>query len=101
MASTLWTRESIRHLLRTSDKAVLRAIVVLYDRQTCDEKVTSNTHIDNQRGFSAFHARSGSKLARLILKGYKLYPENMDKALRIALHHAGQLAEVANTKAAA
>lgn len=92
-------RAKIAELLRTSDKAVERAMVVLYERQTTDEKASSDTKHDNQRGFSAFHAPSGSYYARLVLSGRRLYGKSLAKARRFSLRYTRQLLDAADQKA--
>jgi len=103
-----WTPDRIRHLLNTNDRAVERAIVVLYDRQTQDEKRDSDTKHDNQRGFRANHASTMSYFARIILKGWKqdrnkdrvhLNPVKLAKARGVALQYTRQLCEHANRMA--
>lgn len=103
----MWTKETIQRLLATNDLAVERAIVVIYDRQTQDEKRDSDTKHDNYRGFRSNHASTGSFLARIILKGWgqpggrkktHLFPEKLAKARKIAMQYHRQLCEVANGK---
>ncbi len=94
----MWTTEKIAELLNRNDKAVERAIVAIYERQTADEKASSVTCHDNTVGFSAFDAATGSYLARLIKRGFKLYPDKMAKARKIAVRYRRQLCEIANAK---
>jgi len=47
----------IVNLLRTNDKAVARALVVLTERQTSDEQVAERTKHVNGRGFRPAHAK--------------------------------------------
>jgi hypothetical protein len=44
-----WTEQQIVTLLDTNDRAVERAIVAIYERQTADEKQTEHTRHDNSR----------------------------------------------------
>jgi len=92
------TKESIAALLCRSDRAVERAMVVLYERQTQYEQQTSTTNQYNDRGFNACHARFGSKMARVVKGGHTIFPAYMPKARKIALHYTRQLAEIANEK---
>ena len=95
MART-WTRDEIDALLQRNDRAVERAMVVLYDRQTQDEKRTSHTRHDNGIGFSAAHASKGSYYARYVLSGRRLTRHHLDRARKIALLHSKQLVQEAN-----
>jgi hypothetical protein len=92
------TKESIRALLTTNDKAVERAMVVLFDRQTHDEKATEETRHHNNRGFNHGDAKKGTYMARWVLSGRQLTGKHLDRARRMAIRYAGQLAEEANAK---
>lgn len=100
-----WTEDEVVSLLEGDDLAVERALVALYDRQTRDEKRASDTRHDNQRGFSAAHAATGSFYARLVLKGWKqdghrknthLFPRKLARARSMVLRYRRQLVDVAN-----
>lgn len=93
------TKHTIRALLDTNDKAVERAMIVLYDRQTQDEKQVDSTRHHNNRGFNHGDAPRGSYYARWVLSGRALTGNHLAKARSIAKRYAGQLAEIANAKA--
>jgi len=95
MAKT-WTREEIETLVNTSNRAVERAMVAIWERQTADEQGSDTTRHHNGIGFSGWTARSGSYYAKWVLGGGTLTGKHLVKARRIALHHAGQLARIAN-----
>ena len=92
----VWTTADIKKLLLLRDDACERAMVVLLARQTADEQATGDTRHWNSRGFSAFHAKTGTMLGKYARNGGKFGPVWMAKARKIALVHAGQLASVAN-----
>ncbi len=94
-----WNEAKIERLLLTSDAAVERAIVAIYDRQTRDEKATSDTRHRNNVGFRANHASKGSYYARWINGGRKLTGSHLQNARRIALQYKRQLTEIANANA--
>lgn len=91
-----WTKDAIRHLLATNDRAVCKAMIVLYDRQTITERQTDSTNEDNSRGFSAFHAKTGSYYGRWCKSGRALTGHHLAKARKMALRYAQQLADQAN-----
>lgn len=95
---TKLTKESIQDLLAKSDKAVERAMIVIYDRQTQDEKATSDTRHTNQRGFSGAHASKGSYYARWVLSGKHLSGSHLAKARAMSMHYWRQLIEAAELK---
>ena len=55
--------DTIKTLLANNDKAVGRALIVLRNRQTADEKVSETTKHQNGRGFRPCHARMGTNMA--------------------------------------
>jgi hypothetical protein len=94
-----WNRNGIRHLLLTNDRAVERAMVAIYKRQTADEKATDDTKHVNGRGFNCCHAKRGSYFARWVLSGRRLSGWHLETARKMALRYTRQLAEVANKAA--
>ena len=96
MAQKTWTRTEIEALINTNDRAVERAMVAIWERQTRDEQATETTRHHNGIGFSGWTARSGTYYAGWIMSGRRLTGKHLDKARRIALHHAGQLTDFAN-----
>lgn len=95
-----WTQDSIKALLASNPRAVERAMLVLFARQTEDERVTSHTRHDNSRGFSAAHASKGSYYARWVRDGRHLTGHHLDNARRIASRYTRQLLEEIQLKAA-
>ena len=71
-AANGWTREHIIHLLNTNDRAVERALLQIYLRQTHSEKVSMNTHIHNNRGFTAFDGELLTNIAEKFISTGKL-----------------------------
>ena len=103
------TKQSIIDLLRVNDRAVARALVVLNNRQTADERVSQSTRYTNGRGFSAAHAKRGTSMALFYQRtgfltprqlAWWRAPEAKGGAMRIAIY-AGQLLEEAMLKGAA
>lgn len=89
------TKEQIKSLLLSSDRAVERAMCALYARQTADERSSGTTQHLNGRGFNAFDANTGSYYARWVQSGRRLTGRHLVKARAMALRYLGQLAEVA------
>ncbi len=94
----VWKKEEIRDMLATNDKAVLRAIKVLYMLQTDDEKTTDTTKYHNKVGLSAVDAVFISSLARQLERQGRLSPKQILYARKALLKYAGQLTKVANKK---
>ena len=102
------TKSEIITLLRTNDRAIARALVVLADRQTADERASESTRHDNGRGFRPCHARMGTSMAKFFrARGYLSAKQvaywrapMKTGQMRIEIY-AGQLVDAAQIKAAA
>lgn len=100
------TGTDIVNLLRTNDKAVARALVVLTERQTADEQVSKQTRHRNFRGFRPAHAKMGTSMAEFYQKHGYLSPKQIaywrqegKQGMRISIYWR-QLLEAAKLKAA-
>ena len=101
----------IEAALHRSPVAVVRALELLYARQTSDEQATFTTRHDNERGFSQSHASKGSWLVTTVIaqgrdegrsESQLLRGKALEMGRRIALRYARtQLLQVAYEKAAA
>jgi hypothetical protein len=96
METKTWTRTEIEAMINGNDRAVERAMVAIWERQTADEQETQGTRHHNGRGFAAWSARSGTYFAEWVRSGRRLTGKHLVKARKIALHHAGQLTDFAN-----
>lgn len=101
------TGTQIVDMLRTNDKAVARALVVLFERQTADEQATEHTRHHNGRGFRPCHARMGTSMAKFYLQRGFLTPKQIaywrregKEGMRIAIYWK-QLLDAAHKKQAA
>jgi hypothetical protein len=88
----------IKWLLLMNDRAVEKAIVAIYNRQTVDEKSIQGTTHNNKVGFSSADARKGSYYAKWVLSGKNLTGKHLDKAREIANKYVRQLCEIATQK---
>jgi hypothetical protein len=103
-------RSEFNELITRNDEvgmhAIGRALVHLFNRQTEDEKATSQTRHDNQRGFTHGDARRGSITAKYYIKHRKLMDWQIEYWLkrqrngttRIGKYY-GQILEEAKKKA--
>ncbi|WP_297478317.1 hypothetical protein [Ferrovum sp.] len=100
----MWTKEKIHELLDSNPMAVMKALVVIYDRQSESEKNSQVTTLANGVGFSAFDAKFCSNLAERIKKSVsaKRVPVLSPRQLAIAKNkmkrYHRQLCELANSK---
>ncbi len=100
------TREQIIEALRTNDRALYKALVLLNARQTADERASETTRYTNGRGFNAAHAKRGTSMANFYQRtgfltprqrAWWRAPEGRGGQMRIAIY-AGQLLEEAAAK---
>ncbi len=94
--NTVWTEENIETLLKSNNRAVEKAIVAIYKRQTEDEKATQATRHSNNVGFSGADASRGTYYAQWILSGKRLTGKHLDKGRAMALKYRKQLLSIAN-----
>ncbi len=100
------TKAEIIELLKTNDKAVARALVVLNERQTATERSAESTINDNGVGFTPADARMGTSMAQFYTRFGRLSEKqlaywrkpNVRGVPRIC-KYAGQLLEIAQQKA--
>jgi hypothetical protein len=90
--------EYITQLLLDNDKAVERAIVVLFYRQTKDEQEANKALDKNGRGFSKEDASLGSYLAKWILEKNRLTGKWLVSARTMSQKYVNQLVEEATIK---
>jgi len=94
----MYTKEKIKELIVTSDKAVERGLVAIFNLQTFDERKSEETREKNGVGFSAFDAPIGSYYAKWIKSGKHLNGRHLIKARKLILKYIGQLTKIANKK---
>ena len=94
----IWTKESVKDLLRRNDEAVERGILRIYSFQTDEEKYTGATKTVNGKGFSKFDVEILSSFAQQIRQGRHLTEKQMYKARPKICKYAGQLLEYMRTK---
>ena len=98
----MWTESKITDLLKPETnpeyaKAVSRAIVAIYNRQTLEEKQCDNTISANGIGFSSSDAKIGTYMAKYVIKEEKvLSGKFLVTAQKMAIKYRRQLTEIAN-----
>lgn len=93
----IWIEEEIKDLLMKSDKAVCRAVVAIYERQTAEEKETQHTRIHNGIGFNGPDSSFLSYCAEWIKSGKPLNRKFLDKSREKIIKYRKQLLEIANS----
>lgn len=100
------TKSAVIELLASNDKAIGRALLVLFANQTPDERFTESTKHHNGKGFRPCHARIGTSMAKQFERTGKLSTLQANywrvrgkEGMRIGIY-AGQLLVAAEEKAA-
>ena len=70
----------LKDLLKTNDKALLRAIVLIYNNQTDEEKNKGESIEDNRIGFSKIDAKEMGDIAKKIKAGKALTKGELAKS---------------------
>lgn len=94
----MWTKEQIRELLASNDKAVIRAMLALYNRQTATEQASHSTRDHNGRGFNGLDASIMSRFTEFYNQRGFLSPKMIALTRKKVMKYSGQLAEIANEK---
>ena len=91
-----WTPEEIKELTVKDDKAVMRAIVRLYNLQTAQEQQIGETKESNKVGFNGPDGPRLSYYAKWIQEKGPLTGTHINHARNRVKKYAGQLAKIAN-----
>ncbi|RWB95603.1 MAG: hypothetical protein EOQ56_28050 [Mesorhizobium sp.] len=88
MDTMIWTKETIQELIRTNDKAVAKAILALYARQTESERSTEHTQVENGMGFNRLDAPFLTSIAKALPRyGNHMTPRQLEKARPMLLKY--------------
>lgn len=98
-------KQAIVESLRTNDRAIIKALLVLNSRQTADEQAQEETKYHNGCGFRPCHARMGTSMALQFMAKKFLTPKQINYwripsrngEMKIAVY-ADQLARAAEEK---
>jgi hypothetical protein len=75
----MYTKEVIQEKLSSDLRWMERAVIVLYNRQTEDEKVTSHTRHENGRGFNGTDSKYLTFVSKYLLRGGRLSGSHVQK----------------------
>lgn len=91
-----WTEKRIRELLLASDKMVIRSLLVLYQRQTDNEKLKQHNNEVNGMGFNQYDAPILTDFCSKLKGGYYLTDKQIKIARKRLLKYVKQLTKIAN-----
>lgn len=57
-------KQQVIELLRTNDRAIIRAVLAITARQTDDEQASEQTKYSNGRGWKSCHGQVGTSMAK-------------------------------------
>jgi hypothetical protein len=95
-AANGWTKEHIQHLIQTNDRAVERALIQIYNRQTADEQRSSTTNRENSVGFTAFDAEFLTSVAQQCIARNGLTQGQIHRIRPKMMKYWRQLLEIAS-----
>ena len=93
-----WDKDSLRDLLDRNDKAVCRAILLIYSFQTDEEKYKGVTKTVNGKGFSKFDVEVLSSYAMQLRRGQDLSLKQMYVARPKIKKYVGQILQYMQDK---
>jgi hypothetical protein len=93
-----WSKEEIKHHINTNDTQLERALLLLYNRQTEDERTQQTTSHHNGIGFNGVDAPFLSSCAEGLKKHGRLTPKQIAPVRKAMQKYIGQLTEIANEK---
>ena len=93
-----WDKESLKELLDRNDKAVYRAILLIYSFQTDEEKYMGATKTVNGKGFSKFDVEVLSSFAMQLRRGQELTLKQMYIARPKIKKYVGQILQYMKEK---
>jgi hypothetical protein len=100
-AHATYTAETVRAKLLTDDNWLVRGLLAVFALQTEDERVAGNTTHQNGVGFNGVDAPFCTSLVEQFRTRGSLSPKQIAALRKIMPKYAGQLASLANRKAAA
>lgn len=93
----MWTKDQIVEMLQTNDRAVTRAVVAIYKRQTADEQRSETTRVSNNIGFNHADAPYLSWCAKYAInRRSNLSGKHLEKSRKRMMKYWKQLLEIAN-----
>lgn len=95
-----WQKENMLELLDKNPKAVMKGLLILYRRQTIEERETRETNVSNSAGFDKVDARRASRLAVRLIDNRGFSEGELEMATAITKKYWRQLANVANIRLA-
>lgn len=94
----MYTKEEIQHNLEFNPKWTERALVVLYQRQTEDEKRSGSTIVENKMGFNGSDSRYLTYCAKWVLGNNPLNEKHQKKCGKMLKKYWKQIKNIIESK---
>lgn len=95
---TMYTKDEIKNKLSTDVKWMERGVIVLYQRQTEDEKQTQETRHQNGVGFNGTDSRYLSWVGKYLMRGGHLSGHHIEKVGKRLPKYWGQIMDIIEEK---
>lgn len=89
-------KDFIKFMVDTNDRWALRALVVIYNEQSDDEKRFGVANRDNGRGFGKVDAGKMCPIAQRYIRYKRLNPYDMIKVHKVMRRYSRQLFDLSN-----
>lgn len=93
-------KDYLQELVRTNDRALIKSILVIYERQTDEEKYSGQTTEHNGQGFGKIDAGFFTQIVVQLKHGYPLTDRQMAVARNKMPKYWRQLMQVSKAKMA-
>jgi hypothetical protein len=90
----MYTKEQIQHNLQFNPKWTERGLVVLFEKQTYEEKQSGGTITLNNMGFNSSDSRYLTYCAKWVLQGQHLNEKHQEKCGKMLKKYWRQISEL-------
>lgn len=94
----IWNEDEIVGMILNNNRAVDRAVMAIYNRQTENEKMDGDTKVLNGIGFNGADAKMGTYYARWVMSGRNLSGHHLERARAMMIKYRKQLTNIANNQ---
>lgn len=95
----VWDTKALKELIATNDKAAIRALEIIYNRQTTDEKIDEETKYHNTIGFTGADAKILTSMYGFYQRNKYLSPKQMVVVKKKMKKYTAQLLDEMRAKA--
>lgn len=93
-----YTADQIKEKLSTNNKWLIKGLLAIYNNQTQDERRGKGSYVVNGVGFNSWDSEYLSSMAKKVLRGEKIHPNDMGLIRHKMLKYSSQLEKIAKKK---